>query len=204
MKLNYIKIINILIGIFVSGIGTAILFNIGWGSAPISTLTEGLAHSLNTTYGMSNLIINGISLLITLMLSKKLIGVGTILSTFLFGYFIDLAAIIVQPLNINEWSFPATIIAFTIGTILSAAGVGYYIAMAYGLGAIDALAMILFDKTKLTFTQSRWLLDFSLATTGILLGGSWGIGTIVTVVFSGPIINYVINSVNKHSEVINV
>lgn len=188
-----IKAIKIVLGIFVASLGTAVLFEVGWGSAPISTMTEGIHIFFQMSYGLSNLILNGVALLLMVIFARTLVSIGTIISLFLFGYMIDLGAYLIAPLGIHSYGFYLKIISLLIGVILSAVGIGYYIRQDLGIGAIDAQALILEQKLNINPTLSRWIVDGVLGVIGILLGGSWGVGTILTLAFNGPIIHFVRN-----------
>ena len=52
------KTIKVMLGILLAGMGTAILYELGWGSNPSATMIEGLSVFFNLNYGVSGIIIN--------------------------------------------------------------------------------------------------------------------------------------------------
>lgn len=196
----FFKVSKICIGLFIAGIGIAIMYNVGWGSAPGATLTQGLSAFTGYTYGISSIIVNLTFLILLFFLDKTLIGVGTVLVTFFLGFFIDLGMLIVSPFYINLMSLELKIVMMIIGSIIIAIGFGYYVGVDFGTGALDGLAVALNRKFNIPFTYCRWGSDAILMLIGILLGASWGAGTVSCLVLTGPIMNFVINKTQSFRE----
>lgn len=199
-KIKLIKSIKILIGLFIAGLGTAFFFEIGWGSAPTSTIVEGVSIYFNISFGLSSFSINVIFLILLLILDKSLIGVGTVLAVFFLGFFIDLGAFILQALQIAHMSIYLKLIMLLIGCVLTSVGLGYYIGQFFGTGAIDSMAVIIHKKSAIEFKYCRWGTDFILMVAGILLGAAWGIGTLAAFLLTGPIMQFTIRRVNQNIE----
>lgn len=190
-----LKTIKIIIGLLISGIGTAFLFDLGWGSAPAATITEGIAIFFKINYGPAGVIVNVIFLILLIILDRKLIGVGTILATFFFGYFIDVGVYILAPLKIVEMGMAMQVLMMLIGCILTAAGLGYYVGQFFGTGAMDGMSVIINRRTGIQFKYCRWTMDCAIMMIGVLLGAAWGVGTVASIVLTGPIMQFVINRV---------
>lgn len=54
---------------------------------------------------------------------KKLINIGTLFATFLFGYFIDIAIIILSPIPLSTLPFYLKLVMMIIGCIITAIGI---------------------------------------------------------------------------------
>lgn len=188
----FFKVLKICIGLFTAGIGIAIMYNVGWGSAPGATLTQGMSVFTGNTYGVSSIIVNLTFLVLLFFLDKSLIGVGTVLVTFFLGFFIDSGMLLVSPLNIDLMSLEMKIVMMIIGSIIISIGFGYYVGVDFGTGALDGIAVALNRKYKVPFTYCRWGSDAALMLIGILLGASWGAGTVSCLVLTGPIMDFVI------------
>jgi hypothetical protein len=116
---------------------------------------------------------------------------------FLMGIFIDtynkFRLIPVPPTQLGALSYVA------IGVVLVGAGLAIYIKAGLGSGAYDAL--MLFIHTRL-HGEIRWIktgLDFILAVTGFALGGPLGIATLVSVLFTGPVIQLSMKAIDAIS-----
>ena len=80
-----------------------------------------------------------------------------------------------------------------LGVILFAAGTGLYASASLGRGAYEALTFALAEKNRWQVKTVRMALDLILVVTGVLLGGKFGVCTIITVIISGPVIQFVNN-----------
>lgn len=192
-----INTLKVCVGLLISGIGTAFMFNAGQGSAPAATITEGISVFTGFNYGISGIIVNVFFLIILLIFDRKLINVGTVLATFFLGYFIDLGVFLLAPLNIIGMGTVLKTIMMLIGCIITAIGLGYYIGVDFGTGAMDGMSVILNKRLKIPFTYCRWGMDALLMIIGVILGASWGLGTVASIVLTGPIMSYIINKMKK-------
>ena len=82
------------------------------------------------------------------------------------------------------------------GVILFAAGTGLYASTSLGRGSYEAVTFALAEKNNWQVKIVRMILDVIMVVTGVLLGGSFGVCTIVTIIVSGPVIQFV-NSGSK-------
>lgn len=199
-KIKLIKSIKILIGLFISGLGTAFLYEVGWGSAPTSTIVEGVSSYFNISFGLSSFSVNVLFLILLFIFDRSLIGIGTVLAVLFLGFFIDLGAFILLPLKIAEMNTILKLIMLLIGCVLTPIGLGYYLGQFYGTGAIDSMALIIHNKTAIGFKYCRWGTDFILMAIGILLGAAWGIGTLASFILTGPIMQFTIERINPDIE----
>ena len=197
LKDKLISTIRIAIGLLITGIGIGFMFNAGQGSTPSATIVEGISVFFKLNYGISGIIANILFLILLFFLDRSLINVGTVLATFCLGYFIDFGVFILSPLNIANMSFIIKTIMMIIGCIMTAIGLGYYIGVDFGTGAMDGMSLVLHRKTNIPFTYCRWGMDALLMVIGVVLGASWGIGTIFSILLTGPIISFVIKKMKK-------
>lgn len=194
-KHGVLRTFKIIIGILISSFGTSILYQLYWGSSPGSTASEGLKLFFDISYGLGNAIINIICLIAILIWARDLIGMGTILAPLVFSLSIDGFLSIVKYLNISDMHLALKILMLLIGTTLKGAGSGYYVAQNYGTGAIDGISVLLNRKLDIPFVYARWGMDGAQMLLGILLGASWGIGTVASLVLISPVMNFVLNNV---------
>ena len=74
--------------------------------------------------------------------------------------------------------------------MLFALGTGFYAAASLGRGSYEALTFSLAEKNGWQVKIVRMILDAIRVIVGVLLGGKFGICTIVTIIISGPIIQF--------------
>ena len=71
-----------------------------------------------------------------------------------------------------------------------AIGTGFYAAASLGRGSYEALTFSLAEKNNWQVKIVRMVLDVVMVVTGVMLGGKFGICTIVTILISGPVIQF--------------
>lgn len=191
------KSFQICLGLLIVGIGNACLYDVGWGSAPAATVVSGFHIAFHLSYTTAGVVSNLFFLLILLVGDRKIIHVGTLIATFFSGFFIDTGAKIVAPLSIASMTMPMKVLMMILGCVLTAIGLGYYVAVEYGTGAIDGLSLMVHRKTGWSFRSCRWGTDLLLMVTGVALGAAWGVGTLSSILLTGPIMQTVIRWVQK-------
>ena len=81
--------------------------------------------------------------------------------------------------------------------MLFAVGTGVYAAASLGRGSYEALTFSLAEKNGWQVKAVRMILDIVMVLTGVLLGGKFGICTIVTIIISGPVIQFTASKTKK-------
>ena len=84
-----------------------------------------------------------------------------------------------------------------LGVLLFAVGTGFYAAASLGRGSYEALTFSLAEKNGWQVKTVRMILDIVMVLTGVLLGGKFGICTIVTIIISGPVIQFTASKTKK-------
>lgn len=187
---------KIMLGLFIIGIGAAMMLKAGMGSTPQATIIEGTTRFFNLDYTMGGLIANIIFFVILFFLDRDLISVGTVLPLFM-GFLIEVGTYIIEPLQIDSMTLVYKFIFLVLGSIIAGIGTGYYVGLDDGVGAIDAIGIVLYRKSKLSLQMSRWITDIVIFIIGVLLGGTWGVGTIISIIIVAPIMQRTINFMEK-------
>ena len=187
---------KIMLGLFIIAIGAAMMLKAGMGSTPQATIIEGTTRFFNLDYTMGGLIANIIFFVILFFLDRDLISVGTVLPLFM-GFLIEVGTYIIEPLQIDSMTLVYKFIFLVLGSIIAGIGTGYYVGLDDGVGAIDAIGIVLYRKSKLSLQMSRWITDIVIFIIGVLLGGTWGVGTIISIIIVAPIMQRTINFMEK-------
>lgn len=78
-----------------------------------------------------------------------------------------------------------------LGVVLFAVGTGLYASASLGRGSYEAVTFALAEKNHWQIKFVRMTLDILVVVTGVLFGGKFGVCTLITVIISGPIIQFV-------------
>ena len=188
-------LIMLVIGLFLFGIGEAIIIGSGSGVSPWTVLAQGISSKTDLSIGMATFLIS-IFILIFWVPLKQIPGIGTILNAIIIASAIDLTlGFIPKPeliyLKILQASF---------GILIVGIGSGIYLASNLGPGPRDGLMIGLQQKTNTSIPLIRTIIEITAVTVGWFLGGIVGIGTILFVFGIGPCVGVGLTLVEKVSK----
>ena len=188
-------LIMLVIGLFLFGLGEAIIIGSGSGVSPWTVLAQGISSKTDLSVGMATFLIS-IFILIFWVPLKQIPGIGTILNAIIIASAIDLTlGFIPKPeliyLKILQASF---------GILIVGIGSGIYLASNLGPGPRDGLMIGLQQKTNTSIPLIRTIIEITAVTVGWFLGGIVGIGTILFVFGIGPCVGVGLTLVEKVSK----
>lgn len=196
--MTYIKkIICFLLGCFIIQIGVAFFINASTGGDSCVVFTQGISNTLHITVGMANTIFLCAALVILLLFARKRISIGTFLAAFGTGIFLDLSNFVIQKLSLE--SLPYVIRLFVVAGSCVIIAIGFSIQKTADLGVAphDELPFLVSDITKIQYRWVRIGFDVTYVVIGYLLGGVFGLGTIVATLLLGPTIQFFLPIIQK-------
>lgn len=98
--------------------------------------------------------------------------------------------------SIGAASFIVAVIML-VGIVLFAVGTGLYAAADLGRGSYEAVTFALAEKNHWQVKIVRMILDAAMVVIGVILGGKFGVCTVVTVIVSGPIIQFTVGRAKR-------
>ena len=90
------------------------------------------------------------------------------------------------------------VLMIALGQIILCFGVGLNLATKFGFNASDALIVTVCEKFKLKYRNLKVLFDLGHVGGGVLLGGVFGIGSVLGVMAGGPLIAFYIKWINDN------
>ena len=181
------KLMIIVIGSIVAAYGITLALYAGFGGATLAVLWQGIAETFHLSIGMASFVVALGMILFTLVYDKSQIHIGTVLYQIVYSICVDLFATS-HVYSTYRW------INFSImllGVILFAVGTGLYASASLGRGSYEAVTFALAEKNNWQVKLVRMALDILVVVTGVLFGGKFGVCTLITVIISGPIIQFV-------------
>jgi len=187
------KIIIIVIGSIIAAYGITLALYAGFGGATLAVLWQGISRTFHISIGMASLIVAIIMIVFSFFYDRSQIHIGTIIYQLVYSICVDLFA------NAHVYSTHLWVNALImlLGVMLFAVGTGVYAAASLGRGSYEALTFSLAEKNGWQVKAVRMILDIVMVLTGVLLGGKFGICTIVTIIISGPIIQFTASKAKK-------
>ena len=153
----------------------------------VTVFQDGLHALFNISYGQASRIYNVVFVVLALIFARKYSGIGTVLSALLIGYAIDISNSLWLLTMLNT-GFITGLIIFLIGLVIYAMGIALLIKCDAGMNCLDALLYRLMDVTGFKYKYLRIAADVILTVTGCLMGGVFGIGTVIAVFLTGPLV----------------
>lgn len=187
------KIIIIVIGSVIAAYGIPLALYAGFGGATLAVLWQGISRTFHISIGMASLIVAIVMIVFAFFYDRSQIHIGTILYQIVYSLCVDLFA------NAHVYSTHLWVNALImlLGVMLFAVGTGFYAAASLGRGSYEALTFSLAEKNGWQVKVVRMILDIVMVIAGVLLGGKFGICTIVTIIISGPVIQFTASKTKK-------
>lgn len=178
------RIVQLVGGLFLYGIGLALMVRAGIGVAPWDVLSQGISLRTGIPFGFVTNIVGALVLLLWIPIRVR-VGVGTVANVLLIGTSAQfgLAVIPQQTVPVIQ------ALVFAGGLALVAVATGIYIGARLGPGPRDGLMTGLHRRTGRPIWMVRTGIEVAVLIVGVLLGGQFGIGTIAFALLIGPMVN---------------
>lgn len=185
----YIRLLWMIVGSIIVGIGLNLAFLSGYGGDPLSVLWNGLSTTLFIKIEFINIGLSIIFTVLLLIFMPSQIGIGTICSPVI----ISLITFCFSNLSIGT----KNIFLLLFGVVIMGIGIGIYTSTKLGRNPYDGIVFMIQEKIKLPLFITRLTCDFLLCFLGYILGASILLGTVTCVIITGPIMQKVYNQLNK-------
>ena len=170
----------VLAGTLLFGLGIQLQLFSGAGVDPLTMFEEGLGRTTGVATGTIALGVNCVMLLLALLLNRKNIWVGTVITVFCLGPSINLFAGLMAGMGMLPPAGWLGKLAMNVaGVFLCGAGIAIYMLPDYGVGAMEAVMIFLAEKLRLPYGPVRIAMDCTWGVAGFFLGGTLGVGTII-------------------------
>lgn len=178
------RFVQLTVGLIAFGVGIGLMLQSGLGVPPWDVLHQGLAVRFGLTVGFWSVIVSIVVLLAWIPL-KEPYGAGTLLNAIIIGVTIDLTAVIVPEAGhaVVAW------LMLLSGILIIAVATGMYIGANFGPGPRDGL-MTGVAKRGPSIRLTRAVIEIAVLTVGWLLGGTFGVGTVVFAFGIGPLVQW--------------
>lgn len=176
------KILRLIWGIILCGSSTVFMLNSNIGLLPWDIFHEGISNVTGITIGEASIIVSFVVFLLSIATGEK-VGVGSIVNVFLAGWVIDF----LNYINIipkADHIFTGIIMVVT-GLFLLAYGCYLYMSCGLGCGPRDSLLVGLNKKLNKSINLIKTVMEVTVLLIGILLGGSFGLGTVISALGTG-------------------
>lgn len=182
------RVIFVILGIIIIAFGISLFVRSALGTDPFTCLNMGISSLTGISFGTCQLVMNLIIFIFQLIFGRKDVGIGTLINAVFVGYLVDFFDFLYSFLP--QKSLVEQILLMIIGLIVIGYGVAMYMEANMGISPYDSLGVILSDKLKKKYSIMRMTQDITCVVIGFLLGGPFGIATILMAFLLGYIITH--------------
>ncbi|MFF7942422.1 YitT family protein [Nocardia gamkensis] len=170
----------------------AVMVRAGLGLDPWDVFHQGVARQVPISFGAVTAV-TGVAVLLAWIPLRQMPGLGTVSNVVVIAVSVD-AGLAWLP----SWDLLAVRVgAMVAAVVLNAVASVLYIGAGMGPGPRDGLMTGLVRRTGRSVWVVRTAIEVTVLTTGVVLGGSVGIGTLVYAFGIGPLIHLMIPVVNR-------
>jgi len=196
----FARICVYLLGLFIAALAVAFAINSDLGISPISSFPFTLSLIFDTYVGIFIALQLSVFVLLQWLILRrdfKWIQLGQLLTSALFGFFVDLSRLLIGDFFIP--SYFGQLLMLAISIILLSCGIFLYVSIRILPTSSEGLILAIAQKVpKLTFHRGKILFDctivlFAILSSLLFLNGLYGIreGTILSSIFVGKLLPYV-------------
>ena len=180
-----LRFIQLLVGLFVFGLGAALMVQAHMGLDPWNVFHQGLAERTGLSLGLVT-ILSGLGVMLLWIPLRLRPGIGTIANLFIIGLSVDFFLGVVPEIEGLIWR----LVAMAGGLVIMGLGTAAYIGAGMGPGARDGLMMGLNKRFGWSIRVSRLVVELVVLAIGWLSGGVVGLGTVAFALAIGPIVQF--------------
>lgn len=188
---EFLRIVKLFAGLTAYSVGIVLTVQASMGLSPWDAFHQGVSLHCGITFGMASIVVSAILVAINILCREPL-GLGTVLNIFYIGIVID--ALMLHGVIKEAQGLLPGIVMMICGLFVIAAAMVLYMAAGYGSGPRDALMTILAKHTGKPAGVCRGAVEGIVLAAGWLLGGSIGIGTVISVLFIGVAVQVVFSA----------
>jgi uncharacterized membrane protein YczE len=187
-KSNYIyRLLVLVLGVILIALGATIIVTSDIGGDSVVVLQQGFTDFFGIEdLGLGILILNTLLIFVLYLMNKKMVNIGTFITSLLIGPLVSLYSLL--PFLNQPDTLILQILMTIAGSVITSIGIAVYIIANIGYSPYEGIMITIKDKTKIRFSIVKIIGDVVMFGIGILLGGKFGIGSIIAIILFGPLI----------------
>ena len=178
---------SLLFGLLVFAVAIVLILESKLGLSPWDVLNQGISKHSPLSFGVANIAVAVVVLGIAWSLGGTP-GVGTVANALLVGSFIQVLTSLHGVQQLGHDGLPVRIPLLAAGIALIGPASAFYIGADLGAGPRDTLMLVGARRTRFRVGLVRGTIELTALAVGIVLGGTFGVGTVLFALLVGPIV----------------
>ena len=175
----------LVIGLALFAAGIVALLESRLGLSPWDVLHQGISRHTPLSFGEANIVVSAVVLTGAWLLGAR-VGVGTVANAILVGSLVQLYSSLGIVERLAHDPLAVRIGLLVAGLGLMGVGTALYLGAGLGAGPRDSLMVVGHQRTRFRIGVVRGALELSALAAGVVLGGTFGVGTIAFALGIGP------------------
>lgn len=177
------RLLQLYVGLSFYGLSTAMFVRADLGADPWNVFHLGVARLLAMDIGTVMILTGALVLLFWIPLRQRP-GLGTISNVIVIGLAADAALSLLPEMS----SLVARSVLLISAVVVNALATGMYIGAGFGSGPRDGLMTGINARTGWSVRSVRTAIEVTVLLIGCVLGGTFGVGTVLYALTIGPLI----------------
>lgn len=177
------RLLQLYVGLSFYGLSTAMFVRADLGADPWNVFHLGVARLLAMDIGTVMILTGALVLLFWIPLRQRP-GLGTISNVIVIGLAADAALSLLPEMS----SLVARSVLLVSAVVVNALATGMYIGAGFGSGPRDGLMTGINARTGWSVRSVRTAIEITVLLIGCVLGGTFGVGTVLYALAIGPLI----------------
>lgn len=180
-----VRTVSLFFGLVLIAVAIVLLLESGFGLPPWDVLHMGLSRHSPLTLGTASVVV-GLAVLFVAWAAGARPGFGTVANAVVIGLTVDMLLTVDAIARLRSAPAPGRAALLLAGVVLFGAGSAFYIGAGLGAGPRDSLMLALSTRTGRRIGLVRTALELTALSSGVVLGGVAGLGTVLVALMLGP------------------
>ena len=188
-----LRVVILMVGLAIAHFGVTLFLLSDLGADPFNVLVQGVCRTVENgfhwglSHGSIHRIICFLIILVLLIVDRRYVKIGTLLCMFCGGPIIDFFTWALGGVLNSESALWLRVVMLAAGCVILAFGMTMVIKSDAGTGPNDLVALVISEKARWRFGVVRICTDAAFVIVGFVLGGVFGVGTVICAFLVGPV-----------------
>lgn len=189
-KISLRRILGMIAGVVIIGVGIAVFKFSHLGNDSISALNLRIAELSGLPFSIENVLMNLCLFVPQLIWGRRYIGLGTIINSFCIGFIVTFTSDVMTAAFGTADTLPVQLFWVAVGVLVVAFGCSLYQTADLGVAPYDALSLMMAERLPVPYFGCRVFTDTLCAVIAFMLGGLIGLGTLICAFGLGPFVQF--------------
>lgn len=157
------------------------------GASSWAVFHDGIAIQTPLSFGQGTILVGVLMVFVSWAFGVRP-GIGTFANMLLVGIWVDV--FLWLDFVPEAQSYPVRVLMLLAAVLLLGFATAVYIKPGFGAGPRDSFMLAMTRLTNIRVSIIRWSMEVAVVGLGILMGGDFGVGTIIFAMLIGPVVGF--------------